>query len=140
MMKRAIVTAMMGVAMISVASAEPGNGIHAGLWTFSPYANLRGTYDSNVDKTAANKLDDFFLDSEAGLKMGYSAYAIDFSGLGFLGNRNYSDLTDKDFSSGGEILKFKQGTHDTFVIEADQTFRRVEDIDLHGSEAAVLGV
>ncbi|MEI8140775.1 MAG: outer membrane beta-barrel protein [bacterium] len=140
MMKRTVITAMMCLAIISIANAEPGNGIHAGPWTFSPYANLRETYDSNVDKTPVNKVDDFFLDSEAGLKMGYSAYAIDFSGLGFLGNRNYSDLTDKDFSSGGEILKFKQGTHDTFVIEADQTFRRVEDNDLHGSEAAVLGV
>ena len=140
MMKRIVITAVMGIAMISAASAEPGNGIHAGPWVFSPYANLRETYDSNVDKTPLNKRDDFFLDSEAGLKMGYSAYAIDFSGLGYLGNRNYSDLTDKNFSQGGEILKFKQGTHDTFVIEADQTFRRVEDIDLHGSEAAVLGV
>jgi hypothetical protein len=140
MMNRTVIAAMMGLALISTAKAEPGNGIHAGPWTFSPYASLRETYDSNVDKTPVNKLDDFFLDSEAGLKMGYSAYAIDFSGLGFLGNRNYSDLTDKDFTSGGEILKFKQGTHDTFVIEADQTFRRVEDADLHGNEAAVLGV
>lgn len=139
-MKRTVITAMMGIAMISAAGAEPGNGIHAGPWMFSPYANLRETYDSNVDKSAVNKQDDFFFDAEAGLKMGYSAYMIDFSGLGFLANRNYSDLTDQDFTSGGEILKFKQGTHDTFVIEADQTFRRVEDIDLHRSEAAVLGV
>lgn len=139
-MKRVMISALMGVALISAASAEPGNGIHAGPWMFSPYANLKETYDSNVDKTPVAKKDDFFLDSEAGLKLGYSAYMVDFSGLGFLGNRNYSDLTDKDFSSGGEILKFKQGTHDTFVIEANQTFRRVEDIDVHGSEAAVLGV
>jgi hypothetical protein len=126
--------------MISVVCAEPGNGIHAGPWMLSPYANLRETYDSNVDKTPVAKKDDDFLDSEAGLKLGYSAYMIDFSGLGFLGNRNYSDLTDKDFSTGGEILKFKQGTHDTFVIEADQSFRRVEDVDLHDNQAAVLGV
>ena len=140
MMKRVMISAMMGLAMISAASAEPGKGIHAGPWMFSPYANLKETYDSNVGKTPVAKQDDFFLDSEAGLKMGYSANKVDFSGLGFLGNRNYSDLTDKDFTSGGEILKFKQGTYDTFVIQADQTFRRVEDIDLHGNEAAVLGV
>lgn len=140
MMKRVIFAALVGAAMISTARAEPGNGIHTGPWMFSPYVNLRETYDSNVDKSPVNKLDDFFFDSEGGLKMGYSAYAIDFSGLGYLGYRNYSDLTDKDFSSGGEILKFKQGTHDTFVIEADQTFRRVEDIDMHGSESAVMGV
>jgi hypothetical protein len=140
MKKTVIITTILGVALISNAGAEPGNGIHSGGWTFSPYANLRETYDSNVEKASANKQDDFFSDSEAGLRLGYSAYEIDFSGLGYLGTRNYSDLTDKDFSIGGEVLKFKQGTHDTLVIEADQTFRRTEDIDLHGSEAAVLGV
>ena len=141
MIKRVAITTMMGIACISTAAnAEPGRGIHTGAWTFDPYAALSGVYDSNVDKTPQNKKEDVFFNSEAGLKLGYSAYAVDFSGLGFLGNRNYSDLTDKDFSSGGEILKFKQGTHDTVVFEADQTFRRVEDSDVHGSEAAVMGV
>ncbi len=140
MTKRVIMIATMGVALISAASAEPGNGIHAGPWTFSPYASLRETYDSNVEKASVGRQDDFFFDSEAGLRLGYSAYEVDFSGLGYLGSRNYSDLSDKDFSIGGEVLKFKQGTHDTLVIEADQTFRRTEDIDLHGSEAGVLGV
>lgn len=140
MIKRMFVFAMMGGVLISAARAAPVIGIHAGPWTLSPYATLEETSDSNVEKSPVNKQDDFFLDSEAGLRFGYSAYAVDFSGLGYLGSRNYSDLTDKDFSIGGEILKFKQGTHDTVVVEADQTFRRVEDIDTHGSESAVLGV
>ena len=140
MMKRIIVSSLMGVAVISAASADPGNGIHAGLWVFDPYVSLDGVYDSNVNKTPSDQKEDIFFNSEAGLKLGYSAYNIDFSGRGFLASRNYTDLTDKDFTQGGEILKFKHGTHDTLVVEADQTFRRVEDIDLHGNEAAVLGV
>jgi hypothetical protein len=140
-MKKAILAVVLGLVMISSSHAAPGQGIHTGPWVFSPYVNLSGTYDSNVDRTSKdNETDDLFMDSEAGLKLGYSAYQIDFSGLGFLGYRNYSDLTDKDFSYGGEVLKFKQGTHDTVAIEADQTFRKVDDIDQHGSEAAVAGV
>lgn len=140
MRKRVIINMMMGIALISSAGAEPGSGLHTGPWALSPYANLRETYNSNVGKVPANKQDDFFFDSEAGLRFGYSAYEVDFSSLGYLGTRNYSDMTDQDFSIGGEVMKFKQGTHETLVIEADQTFRRTEDIDLHGSEAAVLGV
>lgn len=140
MRKRVIINMMMGIALISSAGAEPGSGLHTGPWALSPYANLRETYNSNVGKVSANKQDDFFFDSEAGLRFGYSAYEVDFSSLGYLGTRNYSDMTDQDFSIGGEVMKFKQGTHETLVIEADQTFRRTEDIDLHGSEAAVLGV
>lgn len=141
MIQRAGVAGLIGAALVSaVVMAEPGQGIHAGPWAFSPYVNLTGTYDSNVDKVRDNPQEDYFLDSEAGVKTGYSAYEVDFSGVGFLGYRNYTDLTEKNFSSGGEILKFKQGTHDTVAIEADQTFRRVEDLDMHGAEAAVAGV
>ena len=141
MTQRAGVAGLIGGVLVSaVVMAEPGQGIHTGPWTLSPYARLTGTYDSNVGKEPSNAKDDYFLDSETGFKAGYSAYEIDFSGLGFLGYRNYSDLTEQNFSSGGEILKFKEGTHDTVAIEADQTFRRVEDIDQHGSEAAVAGV
>ena len=121
--------------------ADPGQGIHDGPWEFNPYVNLTGAYDSNLGLgTSGGNQDDYFLDSEAGLKAGYSAYQLDFSGLGFVGYRNYSDFSASDYSSAGEILKFREGTHETVAIEADQTFRRIEDRDNHGSDAAISGV
>jgi len=126
--------------VICAAFAAPGQGIHAGPWTFNPYADVSGTYDSNIDQSRAVVSDDIFTDATLGLRAGYSSYMVEFNGLGFMSQRNYSEATDKNFGAGGELLRLKYGNRDLVEVEVDQTFRRVEDIDRYVNEAAVGGV
>jgi hypothetical protein len=120
--------------------AQPGDGIRANNWVVSPFAELNGVYDSNINQTPSKPVDDTFLDSTIGLRTGLTTYRLDFSGMGFLSRRAYGDANDKDFGAGGEILKLKYGNRDELLLEAEQSFRRVEDLDRYGSEAAVGGV
>lgn len=124
---------------VVVASAQPGDGIHAGLWKFSPFVDLSGVYDSNIGKASQGGQEDNYLNSTLGLRAGRSTYDLDVSGLGFLSQRNYADETGRDFGSAGEVLRLKYGNRDRFVMEVDQSFRRVEENDRYGSEAAVGG-
>jgi hypothetical protein len=140
MTKRLCAAGLISASVICTAFAAPGQGIHAGPWTFNPYADVSGTYDSNIDQSSALKRDDIFTDATLGLRAGYSTYMVEFNGLGFLSQRAYSDATDKDFGAGGELLRLKYGNRDLVEVEADQTFRRVEDIDRYVNEAAVGGV
>jgi hypothetical protein len=125
---------------VAVASGEPGQGIHVGSWAFNPFVEFNGVYDSNINQTPSGTEDDVFLDSALGLRMGYTAFELDFSGLGFLSERSYDQAKDKNFEAAGEILKLKYGARDRTVVEADQSFRTVEDNDPYASEAAVGGV
>lgn len=131
---------MITLTLVYAAAAEPGKGIHAGPWTISPYADVSGTYDSNVRKSPTAEKSDVFSDSTVGLRTGYSSYLLEFNGLGFLSQRNYTDATEMDFGAGGELLRLKYGNREQIEIEANQTFRRVEDIDRYSNEAAVGGV
>jgi len=140
MMRRLLNAGLVSVSLICAASAEPGDGIHSGPWTLNPYADVSGTYDSNVKKSGTTKKADEFLDSTLGLRAGYSSYMLEFSGLGFLSQRNYADNTEMDFGSGGELLRAKYGNRTQIEVEADQTYRSVEDIDRYANEAAVGGV
>lgn len=138
--KKVIVAGLISAGMICGAFAAPGQGIHAGPWAFNPYVDVAGTYDSNIDQARTGARDDIFIDSTLGLRVGYSTYLLEFNGLGFLSQRVYSDATDKDFEAGGELLRIKYGNRDLVEVEADQTFRRVEDVDRYVNEAAVGGV
>ena len=140
MKRRVLAAGLISATVIYTANAAPGQGIHTGAWTFSPFAAVSETYDSNINQTPSDQQDDFFLDSTLGLRAGYTTYLLDFNGLGFLSGRNYADATDKNFGAGGEALRAKYGNRDQVEIEADQTFRRIEDIDQYGNEAAVGGV
>jgi hypothetical protein len=139
-MKRAIVSGLVSASFVCGAYAAPGQGIHKGPLTVSPYADVSGTYDSNVNKAPANEKEDVFFDSALGLRAGYTTYLFDLNALGFISHRNYADATDKDFGAGGEMLRAKYGNRDQIVLEADQTFRRIEDNDRYANEAAVGGV
>ena len=140
MMKRLLTAGLISATLIGAVNATPGQGIHTGPWTFVPYADVSETYDSNVNQSRIVEKDDFFTDSTLGLRAGYSSYMLEFTGLGFLSQRNYADVTDKNFGAGGELLRAKYGNRDQVEVEVDQTFRRVEDIDRYGNEAAVGGV
>ena len=126
--------------MAGTGEAAPGEGLYVGPCILRPYAELAGTYDSNANQAPDNREPDTFVDSCIGLKCGYSAYMLDLDGHGFAGARNYSELTDKDFTSWGEVLRLKYGARDTLALEVDQSFRKVEDFDRLLSEATIGGV
>jgi len=140
MKRRVLAAGLISATLMYAANAAPGQGIHTGAWTFSPFAAVSETYDSNINQTPSGAEDDFFLDSTLGLRAGYVSYLLDFNGLGFLSGRDYADATDKNFGAGGEVLRAKYGNRDQVEVEADQSFRLVEDIDHYGSEAAVGGI
>jgi len=140
MIKRELTVGLISLALICSAKAGPGQGIHSGPWTLNPYADVSGTYDSNVGKTSTHEKEDVFADSTVGLRAGYSSYMLEFNGLGFLSQRCYSDTTENNFGAGGDLLRAKYGNRDGVEIEVDQAFRRVEDTDRYGNEAAVGGV
>lgn len=140
MIKRELTAGLISLALICSANAGPGQGIHSGPWTLNPYADVSGTYDSNVGKTSTHEKEDVFADSTVGLRAGYSSYMLEFNGLGFLSQRYYSDTTENNFGAGGDLLRAKYGNRDGVEIEVDQAFRRVEDADRYGNGAAVGGV
>lgn len=140
MMNKLFTAGMISAGMICAACAAPGQGIHTGTWTLNPYVDVSGTYDSNIDQSRVVERDDIFADATLGLRAGYSTYRVEFNGLGFLSQRDYADATDKNFGAGGELLRLKYGNRDLVEVEADQTFRRVTDVDRYANEAAVGGV
>ena len=116
-------------------SGAPGSGVMV-----SPFVGGSVTHDSNVDSASANEQSDTYLDGTLGVRGGYTGYALDVSGLGFLTRRSYNDYSAGDFTAFGDVLKVKNGIRDQLVVEVDQSFRRVEDDDHYGSEAAVGGI
>jgi len=125
----------------SLVAAQAAQGNSSGASALHPYVEGDVTYDSNVNNAPANAKGDTYLDGIAGIRGGYTTYALDLSGLGFIGRRSYNDSSDRgDFTTFGDVLKGKYGTRDQMVIEVDHSFRRVDDFDRYGSEAAVGGI
>jgi hypothetical protein len=122
-----------------LARAEQGGQSGSGVM-LSPFVGGSVMSDSNVGNAPADEQSDTYLDGTLGVRGGYTGYALDVGGLGFLSRRSYNDFNDLNFTTFGDVLKVKNGTRDQFVIEVDQSFRRVEDVDHYGSEAAVGGI
>ena len=139
-MRTVFTTGFVFITFALAVSAEPGQGIHYGSWTISPYVDMSATYDSNVNQSRSDVKGDVFGDATLGLRVGYSSYQLEFNGLGFLSGRKYADVTENDFTAGGDLLRLKYGNRDQIAIEVDQTYRHITDIDRYGSEAAVAGV
>jgi hypothetical protein len=57
--------------------AQLGNGIHAGAWTFGPFTDLNGVYDTNIKQTPTAQEADAYVDSTLGLRAGYTANQAD---------------------------------------------------------------
>jgi len=126
--------------MAAAVQAGPGQGIRSGPWMVSPYVDLAGTYSTDIIQGPTATEDDYYLDSEIGLKAAYSAYMIDFSGLGFLAARNYADHSENNFGAGGDVITLKYGLREQLQFQLDQSYRHVEDLDKHGGEVAVGGI
>ena len=126
--------------LASAMQADPGQGIRSGPWMVSPYVDLAGAYSTELSQGPTATEEHYFLDSEIGFKAAYSAYMIDFSGLGFGGARNYAEHSENNFGEGGDVINLKYGLRDQLQVQFDQSYRHVEDLDQHGSELAVGGI
>ncbi len=111
-----------------------------GVWKISPYVDIRGVYDDNIDRLPENETDDFFADTTAGLRLGYSGSILDLFADGFVSRRSYNDTSEKDFTSAGQSLRLLYGSRDQVEVELTQAFRRIDDADRYGSDTVVGGV
>ena len=135
---------MIGIAAaltaVSAAYAGPGNNLHFGAWTLIPGVDVGVTHDSNINRSSHDPIDDTYLDSAVDLCAGYSAVDLEGSFMGFAGTRNYMDHTENDYDSAGEVVRVIKGTRDRVRLEADQSFRRVEDVDRYAADVGVGGI
>lgn len=138
MRKPALWTA--GLMLAIGASGQPGEGVHLGQWTLSPSVDVGAFYDSNVYQQDDESRDDVFLDSTLIGRASYAAFDVDLMAMGFVSARSYASVEGKDFGAFGDVVKLRHGNRETVLLEADQSFRRVEDIDVYGAEAAVGGI
>jgi hypothetical protein len=121
-------------------AADPGDGLTMGSCVLHPYVDLSVTHDSNPARVSTDPESDQFADSYAGMRLGYSAFMLDIDGQGFVGARNYRDLSEDDFSVWGEMLGLRYGQRDNLLIELSQSFRLVEDYDRFLAEGTAGGV
>lgn len=129
------------IGLISVtAGGQVQPGFHAGPLTLSPFAGVAGSYDSNTGRTSSDEDDDFFVESDLGLRLDCGIREVQISGMGFVVQRTYADQDDLDFWAGGETLKLQVGNPDKITLEAQESWRRVEDLDSYGSVADIGGM
>lgn len=132
----ALLAACIGVLTTLRALAEPGQGVRAGSWVFSPCLDVVLTGDSNVYKTRRDETADYFLEPELGLQVSSSSEEREFSltGNAFYSERSYAAERSQDFNSFGDGLRLLYGGRDAGSVEAIHTFRRITDNDRHASD------
>ena len=110
--------------------ADPGENIHIGNLTLSPFAELSGTYDSNVRLVKYNREDDYFGDLVGGLAFINRTDPLILRGRGWLQLRRYLDATDKDSDGFGEKLGLIWGSRDKLALEINESFTQLEDYEI----------
>ena len=114
-----------------VASAKPGEGIKIGNLVLSPFLEVDGTYDDNVELLEEDEIDDLYADLILGLGFLNRTDSLIFRGRGWLQERYYKKKTDKDSEGFGERLAFTWwGNRDDPMIEIRQKFARLEDYEI----------
>ncbi len=127
------------VLLAGMAWAGPGDGIKAGPVVLHPFADVSVTHDSNVFQAPRDREADVYAQGAAGLRFLYSSLRFSLIGSGHAGARRYMDESDLDFDFAGQSLGAAVNGERT-ALTLSQSYRRVEDIDLYGSEFAVGGI
>lgn len=122
------------------ASAQVEKGFRSGPLAFSPFLQLDGAYDSNIRRATTGAEEDFFFDGTAGLTLRYLTDELEGNGLGFVNQRLYADKDDLNFTAAGEALKLRLGAPERITLEAQESYRKVEDLDEFGPQANVGGM
>lgn len=135
--KRMNAMVVLGLAATLVVSthgvAAPGDGISVGSWVVHPGVNGDVAYDSNVYRSNGETKDDIFFEPEFQITVSSSKEAtlMALDATAFLGRRIYASESDMDFTSFGDILRFKYGQADSFRFSIWQSFRKTSDSDTH---------
>jgi hypothetical protein len=121
--------AVLNIVAVSLCQAGPGSGIRVNQWLISPSVSGSATYDSNVLLTEDNEESDTFLEGVVALDVLYLGGEVTLGGRLFGISRAYSDMGDLDYSSAGESLRLEYRRPSGIAVQADQSYRVVEDLD-----------
>lgn len=131
---RKVTAVSCGVLLLVAIGADAGGIQRSNPMLWQPFVNVAGFYENDTDA------EETFFDVTAGLRFAYTGFEQDFSAMGFASSRFHIDDNDRDFASSGGMLRFRNGAMERSILRGDLAFRRVEDIDMYGSEIAVGGV
>jgi hypothetical protein len=144
MKKLMLMSAVSLLALVPCVYAEPGQGLRAGAWTLRPRVDAMVGYDTNPDRAFLSGGDpsdidesDTFVDGAVGLRLLNTGFQRDISMDLQLGRRIYQDLTENDFTYGGERLNLNVGSPSDLRVELNQGFHVTEESDSWGSPNAV---
>jgi hypothetical protein len=134
--KWSVAVAVLSMLVTSVCQAGPGSGIRVNQWLISPSVSGSATYDSNVLLTQDNEESDTFMEGVVALDVLYMGGKVTLGCRLFGISRTYSDTEDLDYSSAGESLRLEYRRPSGMVVQADQSYRVVEDLDRSGLSPA----
>ena len=140
---RRVCALLAGLLSWSPALAGPGDGIHMDRWTLVPFVDASYTRDSNVYRVPdGGETSDQYLEAEIGLRFTRSAGddGLLFEGNVFGARREYQSEVNRNSTSMGEFLSLRQSGAHRWRYEANQSFRRADDIDRHVSDIQTGGV
>jgi hypothetical protein len=110
--------------------AGPGENIHIGHLTLSPFAEISGTYDDNVLLTKHDREEDLFGDVVAGLAFINRTEGLSLRGRGWYQFRRYDKTDSLDADGFGESLGAVIGHRDRVSLELTEKFVRLEDYEI----------
>lgn len=125
---------------LETAMGQSAPGIRVGTLRLTPYAEVVGLYDTNINRLSDNEKDATFFDAVIGLRVDHRTRHLEVTGTGALSRREFVDDDEPNFNSGGVTLNWALRPTDKLTIELVQSFRRVEDRDEYGLDAATGGL
>jgi hypothetical protein len=134
--KWSVAVVVLSMLVTSVCQAVPGSGIRVNQWLISPSISGSAIYDSNVLLTQDNEESDTFMEGVVALDVLYMGGKVTLGCRLFGISRTYSDMEDLDYSSAGESLRLEFRRPSGMVVQADQSYRVVEDLDRSGLSPA----
>jgi len=124
-----LAVAVLSFLAASICQAGPGAGIRVSDWVISPSASASATYDSNVFLTDEDEKSDTFLEGIVALDLFRAGEAMTLGCRLFGIRRTYLEEDKLNYSSAGESVRFEYRRPSGVVINADESYRVVEDLD-----------
>lgn len=135
MNSRAGSKSIMGIATIVWAGAlvcvmaGPGEGIKVGDTTLSPYLDVQGAYDSNVQVTDKNAQDDVLFVETVGLDVSRMTDKVKLSGKAWVAPAQYVDLSEEDHTDFGAKVAGLLGTREMVEADLGAEYKQLEQLD-----------
>lgn len=117
------------VVFVSAMVVEAQDGINAGCFNLSPYADISVVSDSNVRTSPDDEEDDVSGQLRAGLDFRNKAEEIRLSGDVWGMAERYADLDDEDHEDWGQSLRLRLFDRDRVQIGLRQSFASIQSLD-----------